>query len=50
MSVWGGPFLLMLGGIAALMFYLLRRGQRIGPAHLSDDDKQRAEALLRESN
>jgi cytochrome c-type biogenesis protein CcmH len=46
--LWGGPFLFMVGGVAALVFYLRRRGGRVVDAHLSDDQRQQAEALLKE--
>jgi cytochrome c-type biogenesis protein CcmH len=46
--LWGGPFVLMIAGIAALMGYLRRRNRAIGPASLSEDEALRAEALLKE--
>ncbi|MGZ5194210.1 MAG: cytochrome c-type biogenesis protein [Ramlibacter sp.] len=49
--LWGGPFVLMVGGIIALLIYLRRRGQAVagGDAALSDDDRNRVQALLQES-
>lgn len=46
--LWGGPFVLMAGGVAGLILYLRRRGGRIEEAHLSDDEKKQAEALLKD--
>ncbi|HTY99581.1 MAG TPA: cytochrome c-type biogenesis protein [Rhodocyclaceae bacterium] len=48
--LWGGPFLFMIGGVAALVFYLRRRGRRVAEAHLSDDERRQAEDLLKEEN
>jgi cytochrome c-type biogenesis protein CcmH len=49
--LWGGPFVLMIGGVIALLVYLRRRGQAVagGDAALSDDDRKRVQALLQES-
>jgi cytochrome c-type biogenesis protein CcmH len=49
--LWGGPFVLMIGGVIALLVYLRRRGQAVagGDAALSDDDRNRVQALLQES-
>jgi cytochrome c-type biogenesis protein CcmH len=49
--LWAGPFVLMIGGIVALLVYLRRRGQAVagGDAALSDDDRNRVQALLQES-
>jgi cytochrome c-type biogenesis protein CcmH len=49
--LWAGPFVLMIGGVIALLVYLRRRGQAVagGDAALSDDDRQRVQALLQES-
>jgi cytochrome c-type biogenesis protein CcmH len=47
--LWAGPFLLLAAGIAALIVYLRRRGSRVAvAAGLSEEDKKRAEALLKE--
>jgi cytochrome c-type biogenesis protein CcmH len=49
--LWGGPFVLMIGGIIALVIYLRRRAKAVegGDAALSDDDRNRVQALLQES-
>jgi cytochrome c-type biogenesis protein CcmH len=49
--LWAGPFVLMIGGIVTLLVYLRRRGQAVagGDAALSDDDRNRVQALLQES-
>jgi cytochrome c-type biogenesis protein CcmH len=49
--LWAGPFVLMIGGLIALVVYLRRRGQAVagGDAALSDDDRNRVQALLQES-
>lgn len=46
--LWAGPFVLLVVGIAVLIAYLRRRGGQVAPAELSEEDKQRAEALLKE--
>lgn len=46
--LWLGPFVLVIVGIAALLNYLRKRNRAIGTAALSDAERQRAEALLRE--
>jgi cytochrome c-type biogenesis protein CcmH len=47
--LWGGPFVLMVGGVAALIIYLRRRGGKVHEAAaLSEEEKKRAEALLKE--
>jgi cytochrome c-type biogenesis protein CcmH len=47
-ALWGGPFVLMVGGVAVLILYLRRRGNRVEAAHLSDDERKQAETLLKE--
>ena len=47
--LWAGPFLLMLGGVVALLVYLRRRNREVGPPVLTDQESLRAEALLQES-
>jgi len=42
--LWGGPFVLMAGGLAGLMMFLRRR--KPTDAVLSPEDQRRAEALL----
>lgn len=46
--LWLGPFVLVIVGIAALLNYLRKRNRTIGTAALSDAERQRADALLRE--
>jgi cytochrome c-type biogenesis protein CcmH len=46
--LWGGPFLLMILGVAMLLTYLRRRSQVVGEAQLSEEETRRAEALLKE--
>jgi cytochrome c-type biogenesis protein CcmH len=46
--LWGGPFLLLVVGLVALIDYLRRRSRKVATA-LSAEDQQRAEALLKES-
>jgi cytochrome c-type biogenesis protein CcmH len=48
--LWGGPFGLMLAGVAALFVYLRRRNAEIGPVGLTDEECKRAEALLQEGD
>jgi cytochrome c-type biogenesis protein CcmH len=47
--LWAGPFVLMIGGIIALMMYVRRRNRGAAPASLSPDEASRAEALLAEA-
>lgn len=42
--LWGGPFVLLLGGLAGLIFFLRRRHS--SERALSDDDRRKAAALL----
>lgn len=44
--LWGGPFLLMAGGIAALIAFLRRRAKDSAAPVLSEEDRRRAAALL----
>ena len=46
--LWAGPFVLLVVGVAALIAYLRRRGMQVAPAGLSEDEKKRAEALLKD--
>lgn len=46
--LWSGPFVLLVVGIAVLIAYLRRRGGQVAPAELSEEDKKRAEALLKD--
>jgi cytochrome c-type biogenesis protein CcmH len=46
--LWAGPFVLLVLGIAALITYLRRRsGQVTAGGEFSEEDKKRAEALLK---
>ena len=45
--LWGGPFALLLGGIIALFVYMRRRRGRVEQSGLSDEQRARAQALLR---
>jgi cytochrome c-type biogenesis protein CcmH len=45
--LWGGPFVLLIVGLAVLVSYLRRRSRLIGETPLSEAEKQRAEVLLK---
>ncbi|MDP2809678.1 MAG: cytochrome c-type biogenesis protein CcmH [Rhodocyclaceae bacterium] len=45
--LWAGPFLLLAAGIGALIAYLRRRNRRVTETDFSEEDRQRAEALLK---
>ena len=45
--LWVGPFALLIGGVAGLFVALRRRRARIVPPALTDEERARAEALLR---
>jgi cytochrome c-type biogenesis protein CcmH len=47
--LWLGPFVLGLAGIAALFAYLRRRNLEAAPAALTEEERQRAQTLLQES-
>ena len=44
--LWYGPFALLLLGLAGLALQLRKRKNKITEAHLSDEDAQRAAAML----
>ena len=44
--LWGGPFLLLAGGIGALIAFLRRRTKEDAAFALSDEERRRAAALL----
>jgi cytochrome c-type biogenesis protein CcmH len=46
--LWGGPFVLMVAAVVALMIYLRRRNRAVAQAPLSEEETRRAEALLKE--
>lgn len=45
--LWGGPFVLLIVGLAVLVSYLRRRSRLIGETPLSEAEKQRSEVLLK---
>ena len=47
--LWYGPFVLLLAGLAFLVFQLRKRKSSVSEARLSDEDAQRAAALLNQS-
>ncbi|NWG30325.1 MAG: cytochrome c-type biogenesis protein CcmH [Rhodocyclaceae bacterium] len=47
--LWGGPFLLLIAGIVALVRYLRRRNRQLTETPLSEEERQRAEALLKDN-
>lgn len=46
--LWAGPFLLLLIGLFALIRYLKQRSKAVVDTPLSDEEKKRAEALLKD--
>jgi cytochrome c-type biogenesis protein CcmH len=46
--LWLGPFVFLIGGVAVLVGYLRRRTGKVVETALSEDEKKRAEALLKE--
>jgi len=48
--LWGGPFVLLAGGLAALIAFLRRRATEIAAPELSEEEHRRAAALLDQSN
>lgn len=47
--LWAGPFILLIAGIAVLVGYLRRRSRAVVDAPLSEEERRRAEALLKEN-
>lgn len=47
--LWGGPFVLLAGGIAALIAFLRRRATESAAPALSEEEQRRAAALLDQS-
>ncbi len=45
--LWVGPFVLLVGGFIAMLIALRRRKSRVVAAVLTDEDRRRAEALLK---
>ena len=48
--LWVGPFLLLAGGLGALVAFLRRRAKEAAAPILSEDEHRRAAALLDQSN
>lgn len=48
--LWGGPFLLLAGGLAGLIAFLRRRAKENAAPALSEEEHRRAAALLDQSN
>lgn len=46
--LWAGPFILLLIGLFALVRFLKKRSQAVADAPLTDEEKKRAEALLKD--
>ncbi len=46
--LWAGPFLLLIIGLFALIRYLKQRSKVVADAPLSEEEKQRAETLLKD--
>lgn len=49
-ALWGGPFILLAGGLGALVFFLRRRNRMEAPPVLSEEQRRRAAALLDQSD
>lgn len=47
--LWGGPFILLAGGLGALVFFLRRRNRVVPAPVLSEEQRRRAAALLDQS-
>jgi cytochrome c-type biogenesis protein CcmH len=45
--LWVGPFVLLFGGFIAMLLVLRRRRHHVVPSVLTDEDRRRAEALLK---
>jgi cytochrome c-type biogenesis protein CcmH len=48
--LWFGPFALLAFGVAALVVFLRRRGQLTAALPLSNEDKNRADLILKEKD
>jgi cytochrome c-type biogenesis protein CcmH len=46
--LWAGPFILLLIGLFALVRFLKKRSQAVADTPLTDEEKKRAEALLKD--
>ena len=49
-ALWGGPFILLAGGLGALVFFLRRRNRMAPPPILSEEQRRYAAALLDQSD
>ena len=49
-ALWGGPFILLAGGLGALVFFLRRRNRMAPPPILSEEQRRHAAALLDQSD
>jgi cytochrome c-type biogenesis protein CcmH len=47
--LWAGPFVLLLVGIGVLVSYLKKRERQAADTPLTEEERQRAEALLKEN-
>lgn len=47
--LWAGPFLLLVVGIVVLIRYLRRRDGQVERPELSEEERKRAEALLKDN-
>ena len=47
-ALWAGPFVLLLIGIIVLVSFLRKRSKQVDEQQLSEADRQRAEALLKD--
>jgi len=45
--LWAGPFVFLVMGVIVLVRYLRRRDRQVTRSALTDEEKQRAEALLK---
>ena len=50
MLLWLGPFLLLFAAVAGLILYLRRRERQVVQQPLTDEQRARAQALLRGDN
>jgi cytochrome c-type biogenesis protein CcmH len=48
--LWFGPFVLLAGGVVALIVFLRRRGQLTAALPLSTEEKARADLILKEKD
>jgi len=47
-ALWAGPFILLLIGIGVLVSFLRKRGKQVDEQPLSEAERKRAEALLKD--